>query len=511
MSGRDPDKEAVLSPTLSDGHSSMFIGPQSSAESVEDSTHGVSLFGQERKIGVHEISPPTVGSSGENLISRIRSSFLGRMYLGYLKRFPVIRGAAIWLWVNGYPLVQRYIVVPISFVRLLFDEQRRSRLRWRELVSQSDYLVRNAGQPCRLAAETEVDTPIPLAFPEEDRRYLVAPHERYVFPEILVAEVPGAMVHGGSNLVLAGDVVLHHDLYDFPRDSTSEELHGRTLIDPKRGRIRWLLHDQAPEHMACAAVFTDACAANYAHWLTEVLPRIAMFCAEERFAEVPLIVDSGLHINLMESLLLVAGGEREIICLPIGRAIAVERLYVTTACGYVPFGRRNAKLAGHSHGVFSPVALEKVRTRLIEVARGPGGGNDWTEKIYLRRTSGTRKVVNVAEIEKLLVSHGFSVVEPEKLSFLDQVRLFSKVKVVVGSSGAALANALLCNKKTRVIVLMGKHSDMIYRYWQNMLAWADIEVIYVLGSIVDNNGLGIHGDFMVDICDFGDLLSYKVE
>lgn len=510
MSGCDPDGFPTLSLTPSNGHSSVSSDTPPVTESAEESTPGIFIFGQVREIGVREVPPPVGGSSGENLLSRIRSSFFGRLYLGYLKRFPVIRGLAIWLWINGYPLVQRYVVVPVSFVRLLFDDQRRSRLRWRELVSHSDYVVRNAGQPLRLAAETEIDTPIPIVFPVKDRGYLVSPHESYEFPEIVVAEVPEAMVYGGTNLVLAGDVVLHHNLYDFTRDSTSEELHGRALINPKKGRIRWFLHDDVPEQMSCAAVFTDACAPNYAHWLTEVLPRIAMFCAEERFAKVPLIVDAGLHHNLMESLLLVAGGKREIACLPIGRAIAVDRLYVTSVCGYVPFGRRNTKLGGHSHGVFSPVALEKVRARLIEGAQ-QADGIKLPEKIYLRRTSGTRKVTNLAEIEKLLVARGFSIVEPEKQSLLEQVRLFSNAKVIVGSSGAALANALLCNKGARVVVLMGKHSGMIYRYWQNMLAWADIEVIYVLGEIVDNRDRGIHGDFLVDIFEFVNSLNCKVD
>lgn len=496
MPGSDPDKGAALSPPPSDGLGSAFSGLPTSAGSAEKLTPGFSSL--RLVIGVREISPPpAVGYSGDNLLSRIRSSFLGRLYLGYLKRFPVIRGVAIWLWINGYPLLLRYIVVPVSSLRLLFDDKRRNRLCWRALVSQSDYVARNAGQSFRLAAETKVDTPIPLAFPAEDRGYLVSPHERYVFPEIFVAEVADAMVYGGSNLVLAGDVVLRHDFYDFPRDSTSEELHGRTLIDPKKGRIRWFLHDEAPERVSCAAAFTDATAPNYAHWLTEVLPRIAMFCAEERFAKVPLIVDAGLHRNLMESLLLVAGGEREIICLPIGRAIAVNRLYVTSACGYVPFGRRNTELAGHSHGVFSPVALEKVRARLIEAAR-QSGSVELPEKIYLRRTSGTRKVTNVAEIEKLLVSHGFAIVEPEKLSFQEQVSLFSNAKVVVGSSGAALANIVFCQPGTEINILISVFTDTSYWYWQNIACATGNKVKYYFGKVLQNDVVNIHSDFQVD-------------
>jgi hypothetical protein len=53
---------------------------------------------------------------------------------------------------------------------------------------------------------------------------------------------------------------------------------------------------------------------------------------------------------------------------------------------------------------------------------------------------------------------------------------------------------------------MGKHEDMIYRYWNNLLSPLGIAVSYVLGDIVENIDLGIHGDFAIDSDCIIDLL-----
>lgn len=65
--------------------------------------------------------------------------------------------------------------------------------------------------------------------------------------------------------------------------------------------------DRKPEHISSAASFIDSCADNYAHRLTEVLPRIAAFCSSDKYRDVPLLVDAGLHENIITSLKIVAG------------------------------------------------------------------------------------------------------------------------------------------------------------------------------------------------------------
>ena len=430
-------------------------------------------------------------------LARLKDEWIGLFYVNHLQRIPLVRWLSIRLWRTLYPIY-------INTFAVYFGS--RASKRWRPLVKLGDYVNTLHLPTTKVFDAARVDTPAPKVFPVEDQAYLVSPHDHYVFPPVYVAELGDALIYGGTNLVFAQDAVICHDLYDFERDYTSEELHGRHVIDAKKMRMRLLCHDPTPVKLAVAAAFVDACAHNYAHWLTEVLPRIAVFCSIDQYANIPIIVDDGLHHNIMESLCLITRPEREIITLPVGRAIQADSLYITSVVGYVPFVRRTNKLSGHSQGVFSPSAFEILRNHLNPLGQ-KATGEDWPEKIFLRRNSGTRKISNAAEIEKLLIAHGYVIVEPEKLTFLQQIKLCRNAKKIVSLTGAALANAIVCKPGTQVTVLMSKHENMIYRYWVNLLNPFGIKVNYVLGNIIDQGFLGIHGDFAVNIADVIELLN----
>ena len=435
---------------------------------------------------VRQIKKPQ--GKSHDIVTRLKSSGLGKFYASHLKQYPLVRWLAIWIWRIAYPLYVNHISIYLC---------NRNVKRWRQLIKLGEYVKTRGIPTIKVADAALVETPVPKVFPAHDQEYLASPHDSYNFPQIYVATVSDGMIYGGTNLVLTKDEVICHDLYDFERDYTSEELWGRTLIDPRKGRIRWLLHDEAPERLPAAAAFVDACAPNYAHWLTEVLPRIAAFCASEQFKGIPIVVDDGLHQNIMESLLLVAGADREIITLSTGRALAVGELYLTSVAGYVPFERRTNKLSGHSHGVFSPRAFELIRNQITSFAEKLPE-HAWPEKIYLRRNSGARKVTNAEELEELLVAQGYVIVEPEKLTFLQQTQLFSHAKVIVGSSGAALANILFAPPNVKAFILISKYPDTSYWYWQNIACASSKTVCYVFGEVTGGVS-GIHADFTVDL------------
>jgi len=259
---------------------------------------------------VRKIEP--VQTELHDIVTLFCNPWVRRNYRRYLKRYAVLRWTILWIWRNGYPI---YVNLSARYFNAKVK-------RWRPLIKLSDFVRVSEIPTYKLADSAVVATPTPAVFPFCDQSYLVSAHDAYRFPEIYVATIKNAMIYGGTNLVLTDSGVICHDLYDFVRDYTCEEWHGRILINPKSSRIRWLLHDNNPEPITVAASFVDACASNYAHWMTEVLSRIAMFCAEERFNGIPIVVNDGLHKNIMESLFLVTGSEREIITLPIGKALA---------------------------------------------------------------------------------------------------------------------------------------------------------------------------------------------
>ncbi len=374
---------------------------------------------------------------------------------------------------------------------------------WREptvpLLSLTAAATSQAGSIEILSAPERVSTPPPGLYPAAAGPILPLALDAYEFPAVVVAQVFDAEVSGRSNLVLSHGAVVHHDLYRFSHDFTSEELHGRIRIFPRKNTVKRFLVPEVRHKLAVGALFTDSCAHNYAHWLSEVLPRINLFCRRKPDTAIPLIVDAGLHTNLEASLHAVAGEDATVIRLGVDDAAHVNRLLVTSPTGYIPFERRRSAESGHSHGVFSPHALSSMRERLADVLPPPAAA--LPTRVILRRSSVSRLMRNEQQLEEKLVSRGFSVIQPELLSFAEQFHLFTHAEVIVGATGAGLANLLFCPKSTRVIICISTHPEHSYGYWQNMACAVGNKVDYVLGPTVGPAAQGVHADFCVDIDD----------
>ncbi|MCP4473927.1 MAG: glycosyltransferase family 61 protein [Gammaproteobacteria bacterium] len=373
--------------------------------------------------------------------------------------------------------------------------------RWRTLIKLSKFVETRKSTTYKLVEATVVETPKIKALPTCDQSFLVAPHERYSAPEVFVTIINNGMVYGQTNLVLVKNEVIHHDLYNFEHDYTNEEYRHFTYIHPASNRIRWLSHDKKAKQIEIAASFVDACGANYSHWLTEVLSRVAVFCSNVQFSNIPIIVNDGLHKNIMESLRVMAGADRKIITLSSNEGLRVKKLYLTSVAGYIPYQRRSNGVSGHSHGMFNSNAFALLLKQVNHALVGKFPGQVWPKKVLLRRNSRGRAVTNMAEIEKALLARGYTIVEPEKLTFLQQVKLFSQAEVIVGSSGAALANILFASKNVKIFILIGKYANTCYWYWQNIACASGKTVNYVLGKILskERGNSRVHADFTIDL------------
>lgn len=425
------------------------------------------------------IEIPNNEQSKASLFQRLKGSSLGQFYSRHIKKYSLLRALVSICWRYTYPIIQRLI------------QHRKSS--WKSIESIESYASRKALEGYTLLQYCEYAVTVKNVLPKDFEALESDTTFHRDFPAISLYPLDGATVFGGSNLVNINDVVIHHNLANFSTDYTSEELHGRLVIKPEKKLLEWFETDESPEVLAEAAVFLDATSHNYAHWFTEVLSKIVMFCSDSRFENIPLVVDSGLHPNLMESLFLVAG-ERKVYLLPKGRGLKIEKLFYTSACGYVPFQPR--KKTFRTHGEFSPLALDKIR-RLFSKAIAPIHDVS-PKKIYLRRNSGLRNIFNADEVEQLLLEHGYTIVEPEKLTFKEQYLLFQNADSIIAATGAALANCIFCKPGTEVTVLISDHKEMIYYYWSNMLSPLGLNINYLICDRVGNDSLSIHADFNVD-------------
>ena len=86
---------------------------------------------------------------------------------------------------------------------------------------------------------------------------------------------------------------------------------------------------------------------------------------------------------------------------------------------------------------FAPRCIEVLEQVASRVRANPFG----FDRLYVSRNRAkTRHLTNEAEIISVVERHGFVVVEPESLSFYQQIGLFRSARLVVGNCGAALTN-----------------------------------------------------------------------
>lgn len=420
----------------------------------------------------------------------LKETLLGSIYFKYFKRFKVVRGLVLLSW---------RLLLPVG-LRLYFRFRKKNlrRVPLRRLADVAKIVETIAPQHKIIVSKLSV-------FPKKRAQRCPVPYESFVFPSLYLGLLENQVVRGGSNFIIGPHAVVHHDLFQVAYDYTSEELHGRMMIKPKTQEAFILSHAEgAIDEIAEAASFTDAVASNYAHFITEILPRLHMFVRHAP-KHVPLIIDAALHPNFFSAIYLVVGPERPLIRLEFGRSILVRKLWVMSVCGYIPFERRprSARLPGHSQGMFSPAALRSMRDAIKVSLSIPAKANV-NRKIFIRRNSGYRNIYNALEIERCLAAVGFEIVEPEKLSFEQQVILFSSASVVVGATGAAFANLVFCSPGCNLVIMHGEHKCMTYYYWQSIALACGSQITCVLGKISGGYNRSIHSDFHVAL---GDVLA----
>jgi capsular polysaccharide biosynthesis protein len=413
-------------------------------------------------------------------------SKLDQLYIRYLKKIKPVQAAVFF----SIRYVRSLLKLLISFKSLVNSRKSYPIIKFKEYVNKNGLTVTSLISSCN------AQILLPKVYPLKDT-WLVTPKLlSYEFGSIEVVALQNATVIGGSNMVFVDGIAICHDLYDFRVDETSEELHNLFRIDAKKNIVKINKESEHIQTLLTAAVFLDACAHNYAHWITEVLPRITAFCKDDRFKDVPLIIDQGLHINLMESLGPVVGNDRKILTLPCHQSLQIESLLLVSATGYVPFGVRSNKFFEPSHGVFNPLALKKMTEVMLEKIKKLPTRN-WPDKIFLSRTNQTRNLSNSSILEAALFDRGFEQVNPGELTFLEQVQLFGSAREIVATTGSALVNAIFTPPGAKITVIMSKHQHMIYRYWLNMLSPLGLDITYILGEISSRKYLGIHADFVI--------------
>lgn len=324
---------------------------------------------------------------------------------------------------------------------------------------------------------------------------------------ITAAEWSDATVLGKFDTVLVGRHCIVGDLWQRDTERTFDEVRGYARV--RSDRITYYRRRSATSmELDEAIVVVGGPTGNWAHWTTEYLPKVALIDTVERYRGWPLVVDDGLHPNIMASLELVAG-PRRVVPLPEGTPLHLRRAVTIGSPGYTAYEYRYDPDEGppgflREHTVFSPTALDLVRQRAWQAA-GAQPARD--RLIYIKRPKGSmRPFLGAEAVEGFFAALGFELLDTGGLSAAEQVRLFARARCIAGQSGAGLTNLVFAPPGCRVMVFQANSPHSIFHYFANMGAAAGHHVYYAYGqAIYEPGGHPGHAGFSLDLEDVKQL------
>ena len=294
---------------------------------------------------------------------------------------------------------------------------------------------------------TGVATP-PVPHPERIRHHDVWVYrngrEPMPVPDQQWAAVEDATVQDGGTVLARGRLMVYDGSADPSLDFVSgqwESVFG-SAFSPDRALVR--LREKSSRRIPEAVLLSGRNDDNWYHWMVEYLPRIFQIDSSVP-SSAPFIVSSRTPPSGIEALERFT--DREIVVVDADLAHAVGHLHVLPPSVQVLDTTRVPWSKGLS---MNAAPLLEFRRRLgLGDHRLAGDGR----RVFLERTSSRRGLVNQPELAAIAGRLGLELVDPSGLSWKEQIELFSSSSLVVGASGAVMANYLLMAPGSRVLAL----------------------------------------------------------
>ncbi len=203
-------------------------------------------------------------------------------------------------------------------------------------------------------------------------------------------------------------------------------------------------------------------AANYGHWLMEMLPMLHLVMDRLRHAPLGVLVHDATDPQLGE------------VMQTSLRRLGMPDAHVRVT-GLEPTAFRRLILVEGltEHGTYMSPLVRDCHERLLHGVVGIG-----QERVFIARAAGMRR--NFAEplrIERLAEESGFHVLRPEDLGFADQMAALRDARVVAGALGAAMTSLAFARPPAQALLFAGAEMpDTFFWFLANLFGHAYREV-----------------------------------
>ncbi|MCU7828663.1 MAG: glycosyltransferase family 61 protein [Candidatus Thiodiazotropha sp. (ex Myrtea sp. 'scaly one' KF741663)] len=330
--------------------------------------------------------------------------------------------------------------------------------------------------------------------------------------EISVKLLNNVSILGGSFFVFLDKKVVLPEQCDFDKDTYSAEYLGLVTINRKKGEMKSTAVEKLDEYdLGVSMVGQNAF--NYAHWMTEILPKLYILNKYTAFDDYPVFVDADLPDNMYESIHVLNKTNRDIIAVKKWEKVRIRNAVIISQPSYEPYIPDGIIIRRTSDTVnsFSKEVFREFSSHIQEVF---SLNNRSEGKVYLTRNSGNnnlRRVENESEIINYLQSINFMIINGSSLSFSEQVEVCGSASIIVAPIGAALANMILAKKECLVIALAPFYQDAKYHYYSNLAQILGHKLFYVLGRQEISGYHLMHRSYSIDMKDLKKVIKMAID
>jgi Glycosyltransferase 61 len=325
-----------------------------------------------------------------------------------------------------------------------------------------------------------------------------------------IACLVDAHVRSRSSVIAAGAAALldyegpererldnHFDLDPGVFEATDDRVW---LIEPREGCDGVELD----EAFTLLGVNTDA----FGAWMGSYLPRYVAATMSGALPPVPVLIDAAMPANHRRALEAMLAPDTAIVELPPFAAARVRRLWCAPSPAYLSAWENVERVNERCPWDYFAPAPARLGPIVAEMARRcartcPSSGGP--ERVFLARPDGLpHRLVNQAAIAAAAAARGFTIVQPERLAFAEQVGLTRRARFVIAPEGSAILLACFAPPGTKLCVLNHAYTEAT-PLWAGMLSGIDITVL--AGGYAELRLSHPHlSDYQIDPARFSDFL-----
>jgi len=248
-----------------------------------------------------------------------------------------------------------------------------------------------------------------------------------------------------------GGVLWHDSFHTRVFNSWHQEVAEHSKADLPL--INALMNEYEPCHIEGRVFVIGARGAhNFYHWMLDIAPKLCVLLkAGYKFSPTDRFIVPFANADFTWQIMAQFGVARE-------QVYQSEKQYTYISADelIVPFVDNKM---GLTMGRWVPAVLREHFLQQNEAT------SEAARRLFITREPGAsdgRQIVNQNELLKMLQQNGFTCVQPEKLTVVEQAGLFANADTIVAAHGAALANIVFCKPGAEIIEFYSGHIAPCY-------------------------------------------------